>query len=136
MVHTTEFRNRTPEKWEKIWKEVYSGKHLLILLEPLITEIYYKIVSLCGRNDAQCYLLKLKSMKNTNIIPDSKMDEVAFLAGDIRMKHNLHNLSLVDSYIIAAAIKEKASIYTADHGVRISAKQEKCIVYWLPKESL
>jgi predicted nucleic acid-binding protein len=136
MVHTTEFRRRTPEKWKRVWEQVYSDKYKLVLLEPLITEIYYQIVSLCGKIDAQCYLLKLKGIKNTDIIPHNKMDGVAFLAGDIIMKYKRHKISLVDSYIIAAAIKEKASIYTTDHGVRDSAKQEKCVVDYLPKESL
>jgi predicted nucleic acid-binding protein len=135
MVHTTEFQEKTPEKWKKTWNQVYLGKYIMILVEPLVSEIYYQITGLSGKSAAQRYLFKLKGMQNTDI-PQREMDGIAFLAGDIKMKHKQHNISLVDSYNIAAAIKENATIYTTDLGVRDSARKEKCVVDFLPKESL
>jgi predicted nucleic acid-binding protein len=135
MAHTTEFRKKTPEKWRRVWDQLYSGKNIMILLEPLISEIYYQIEGLSGKSAARHYLFRLKGMQNT-VIPLSDMDKVAFLAGEIKMRYKQDKISLVDSYLIAAAIKERATIYTTDHAVRDSARQEKCEVQYLPKQSL
>lgn len=136
MVHLAEFKHKTPEKWKRIWNQFFSNNYIMILTEPLISEIFYQIEISGGKGAAQSYLLRLKGMKNARVIPDKDGDKIAFAAGEIRVRHRRHNISFVDSYTIAAAIIERAVIYTADHGVRDASKQEKCQVSYLPKEAL
>jgi predicted nucleic acid-binding protein len=136
MVHTAEFRRRTPEKWVRLWNQLYSGNRILVLIEPLISEIFYQIEKLSSKAAAQKYIFRIKGMQNTDVVPHADGDKIALLAGEIRYKHRQRNVSLVDSYIIATAIRENAAVYTTDHGVRDSAREEKCEVQYLPKESL
>ena len=137
MAHLAEYQGKTPEKWKRILKQLFSGNYMMILTEPLISEIFYQVEIRDGKSAAQSYLLKLKSMKNVHVMPDKDGDIMAFAAGSFKVKHKRHKVSLVDSYIIAAAVTEGATIYTTDPGVRDAAKQEKrCHVDYLPKEAL
>lgn len=136
MAHLAQFQSKTPEKWKRIWNQFFANNYIMILTEPLISEIFYQLESDAGKDVARSYLLRLKSRKNLRIAPDKDGDKLAFLAGHIRVKHAGRGISFVDSHVIAAAITETAVIYTTDHGIRDAAKQENCQVSYLPKESL
>jgi hypothetical protein len=42
MAHEAQYRRKTPEKWQRIWSQLLAGRYILILTEPLISEIYYE----------------------------------------------------------------------------------------------
>ena len=133
MVHVTCFENRVPNKWERTWDLIRFGHYKLLLTEPLISEIFYNLERKYGRDNATTYILRLKSLKSTKILPN---DSHAFLSAHLRHKYRRYNLSLVDSFSLALAKIEKAQIYTTDHGLRDAARAERCNVSFLPLETI
>lgn len=134
MAHVAEYRKRTPEKWQVFWNHLKTGRAVLILTEPLISEIYYRIQMQGGKDDAENYLVVLKSRKNVRVIPEYDGDKMAFEAGRLKVKHS--DLSLVDCYILAAALTEGATVFTADQGIMEAAAKEGCKVSFIPKRAL
>jgi rRNA-processing protein FCF1 len=75
-------------------------------------------------------------MKNVKVIPKGDGDKMAFQAGAIILRHKKHNISMVDSYILSAAMTEGAIILTADNGIREAAEEEHCEVNFIPQKEL
>ena len=122
--------NKTPEKWWRIWKEIRMGQRELLLLEPVVSEIYYKNVPTFGKKEIKNKILGLKSFPGSReYSPD---DNDSLRAGAIKVDHSPHNLSLVDCYILAVANKHKAMILTTDHGVRDVARKMRIDVSFVP----
>jgi predicted nucleic acid-binding protein len=136
MAHEARYRNKTPPKWQIIWNQLVSGKYFMVLTEPHISEIYNVLEILGGAIGAECYLRLLKGMSNVKVVPSGDGDKMAFTAGQLVRKHRNHNISIVDAYIIAAAVMNKAMIYTADEGLMKAAKKERCEVNFIPGEEL
>lgn len=63
-------------------------------------------------------------------------DNIAFEASSLYLKLGRHNISLVDSFMLAIAKKERAKVFTSDHGLRNAAREIDVAVSYLPKESL
>jgi len=136
MAHLAEYKGKVPEKWQRVWNQLSLDIGILILTEPLVSEIYYRIAILDGQIAAERYLLTLKSKKNIRVIPRGDGDKMAFQAAKYKLKHKRHGISVVDSYILAAALTERATIFTADHGIRDAGNEEKCSINYIPKEEL
>jgi predicted nucleic acid-binding protein len=136
MAHIAEYKGKTPEKWQRVWNQLSLDRSIIILTEPLVSEIYYRIAILDGQIAAECYLLTLKSKKNIRIIPCGDGDKMAFQAAKYKLKHRRHGISVVDSYVLAAALIERATIFTADHGIRDAGNEEKCSINYIPKGEL
>lgn len=136
MAHLAEYKHKTPEKWQKYWNSLYSGEDILFLTEPLVSEVYYVIKKESGSNAAECYLIRLKGMKNVKVIPKNDGDKMAFQAGELKVKYHENNISLVDSYVIASALTEHATICTSDEGIQKAASAENLCVNFIPKKAL
>jgi len=136
MAHIAFYRGAIPVKWARPWSQLRLGLGNLLIGEPLIFEIYCQIARTDGRDSALAYLLRLKSLKSTRIIPPSDSDDISFLSGDLNLKHSRYSLSFVDLHNLAIVKKHKATLYTTDHKLRDAARDENCYVSYLPKESL
>lgn len=124
------FEDNLPEKWTRQWKEVRMGTSKLILIEPLISETYYKNVPKYGKKRCKEKVYWMKALPKIYIHPLDDND--AILAGDIKTHYKGKGLSLVDCFLIAVAKANNAKIFTTDTGVRDIARSEKVQVDYLP----
>ena len=122
--------DKTPEKWDRIWREIRMGKRSLILIEPVISEIYYKNIPKFGMKKTKDRILGIKSYSRAEII--SLDDNDAFNAGEIKIRFSNYNLSLVDCFLLSVGRKHKALILTTDHLIRDVAKKIGVEVNFLP----
>jgi predicted nucleic acid-binding protein len=122
----------TPEKWQSIWNQIKMGKRNLILIEPIIYEIYHKNIQKYGEAEIKKKIIWLKSLKKFNIISLDNYD--AILAGSIRVEYSKFNLSLVDCFILSIAKRNGALILTTDRAIRDVGKKINVEVNYLPFE--
>ncbi|MEM4160687.1 MAG: PIN domain-containing protein [Thermoplasmata archaeon] len=122
--------DRIPEKWSRIWSEIRVGQRSLILIEPLVSEIYYKNVLRVGKKSAKDMIMWLKSLKKAEI--HSLDDNDAMNAGAIKVDYSNYDLSLVDCFLLAIARRYNALILTTDHSIRDAARNMKVEVNFLP----
>ena len=126
-----EFADRIPEKWSRCWKEIkiYRTKELL-LIEPLISETYYKNIPKHGKKVCKDKILWLKSLQNVKIHQIDDNDAIA--AGDIKNTYFTNKLSLVDCFVLAIAKKYSATLFTTDSSMRDIARKLNINVDFLP----
>ena len=126
--------DKTPEKWSRIWREIRMGQRGLILIEPLVSEMYYKNILKFGKKGTKDKILGLKSLKKVDIYPLNDND--AINAGAIKVDYSSSSLSLVDCFLLSVAKKQNALILTTDYPIRNVARKLKVDVSFLPfKES-
>lgn len=134
MVLLKAYEDDLPEKWKRIWAQIQTGQYRLLVTEPLISELFYRIEKIDGKESAFSYIFRLKGMKSTKIVPEGNPDSLSFASADLRLKHR--GLSLVDSFSLAAAQTQHAQLLTTDHHIRDAARKEKCKVDYLPLQAL
>ena len=52
-------RNRIPEKWRRIWKDVREGRRSIVLAEELLAELYHQISRTSGEEATRHWILWL-----------------------------------------------------------------------------
>ena len=118
-----------PEKWRRHWDDIKFGEAQMILIEPLVCEVYYKNVPQRGKRGTLDRILWLKSLPQITIYePD---DNDALFAGDLKLRHP-SALSIVDCFILAATRSTRARLITTDHSMRDAARRVGLRVDWLP----
>ena len=126
-----------PEKWQLAWNRcAYEGT--VLIMEPLVSEIYYQLAKAIGHESAQNGILKIKGLKGVRMFPIEEDDDLAMEAGRIHLKaqQNGSEVSFVDAYLIAICKKTGAMIHTTDHAIRDIARRYRCKVNWLPLNEL
>ncbi|PKP56708.1 MAG: hypothetical protein CVT89_05750 [Candidatus Altiarchaeales archaeon HGW-Altiarchaeales-2] len=124
--------NNIPEQWSQIWNQIRNKKALLILIEPVVSEMYYKNVQKFGDKEVVDKILWVKSL-NTELY--SLDDNDAIYAGKIKAKYP-KTFSLVDCFILAVANKRHALVLTTDHDIRDEANKIKVNVNYIPLGNL
>ncbi len=133
MVHVSAVRE-VPDKWRRQWKEATIGNKTLILFEMLVAEIHSKLTLRKGQNASRNRMLWLKGLRNTKMVDVD--DNLAFEASRIYLRLRVHSLSLVDSFLLAIAEKERARVFTSDHSLRDAAREMRIDVNFLPEGAL
>lgn len=113
--------DRIPEKWVRYSTGVREWKIVLLLSEPLISEIFYKNVSKFGHAECRKHILLLKSLSHVEI--HSLTDSDAINAGEIKIRLSQYGLSLVDYYLLSIGRPHKSIILTTDHGVKDAGRK-------------
>ncbi|PKP55722.1 MAG: hypothetical protein CVT88_08615 [Candidatus Altiarchaeales archaeon HGW-Altiarchaeales-1] len=121
-----------PQKWSQIWNRIRNKQSHLILIAPVVSEIYYKNVPKFGEKKVKDKILWLKSLNQE--LPSLDYDD-AIKAGAIKIR-NPNNLSLVDCFILAVAGRRNSLILTTDTLIRDVAKNMKVNVSYIPFECL
>jgi predicted nucleic acid-binding protein len=119
-----------PEKWSMKWKFIREGRAELILIEPLISEVFYKNVPKKGKKVSKNKIFWLKSLKKGEIY--RMEDNDAILAGEIKIKYSNKGISLVDCFLIAVGKRQSASLFTTDPGIRDVARKLNVKVDYIP----
>ena len=119
-----------PEKWERIWKDMRMGKTQLMLIEPLISEFYYKNIQRVGKKGSKDKIYHIKAWRNTQII--NLDDNDAIMAGSFKVEYRKYSISLVDCFILAVCKRNRLKILTTDPGVRDVGKKLGVDVSFLP----
>ncbi|OQX18117.1 MAG: hypothetical protein BWK75_06890, partial [Candidatus Altiarchaeales archaeon A3] len=88
-----------PQKWSQFWNQVRNKQAGLILIAPVVSEIYYKNVPKFGEKKVKDKILWLISLNKE--LPSLDYDD-AIKAGAIKIR-NPNHLSLVDCFILAVA---------------------------------
>ena len=133
MVHVVAVDD-IPDKWRRHWKEATVGNKHLILFELLVAEIMNQLTIRKGQNASRNRMFWLKGLRNTWMVDVD--DNTAFEASRIYLSMKGHSLSLVDSFLLAIAKKERAKVFTSDHRLRDAARAIKIDVNFLPKDVL
>ncbi len=76
----------------------------------------------------------MKGLRNIKMVDID--DNSAFEASRLYLSMRKHSISLVDSFVLAIAKKERAKVFTSDHKLRNAARDIKVEVNYLPRESL
>lgn len=95
---------------KKLLDEIRHGKAAGFTCEPNLAELYYKTCEKLGRETARIRDLSIRRY-GLSIIPPN--ESLSRLAGELKCKHR-GKLSLVDAYILAVAIVERATLVTSD----------------------
>ncbi|WP_236749056.1 PIN domain-containing protein [Acidianus manzaensis] len=99
------------EKYRKIINEIYSEKEGLTLYLNL-TELYYVLGRIIGK-EASSTVLSLIKKSPIKIL--SINENLSIRAGELKLSYDF--LSIVDSYLVALAEREKAKILTTDSSI-------------------
>jgi predicted nucleic acid-binding protein len=132
-VYSLVFSENIPEKWVRYWKEVRSGRKRLIIFEMLISEIFYKN-SYYGFKTVRERLEGIKYLPTLEITKITDTD--AFQAAEYMVSLHRFGLSLVDSYILTIAQRNRARIITTDGGIKKSGKKIGLDIDYLPFKSI
>jgi predicted nucleic acid-binding protein len=90
-----------------------------IILHPVLVEFYYKHWQKFGYQSAQT---KTLTLQQTNFSEYKPLDTDVFNIGKLKIKHP--RLSLVDCYLIVAAINTSSTILTTDGLIKDIAKSK------------
>lgn len=119
-----------PEKWIRYANEVRKGERILLLFEPLISEIFYKNEPKFGISTCREKIYWLKSLPKVEI--HKLTDTDALDAGEIKIRNSQYDLSLVDCYLLSIGKRRNSIILTTDHGVRDVGKKIGVEVNYYP----
>ncbi len=134
MIHVATACSSIPDKWRRQWEEAITGKKNLILFEPLIAEIFYRLALKIGETKANERILWLKSLPSTKIIEIN--NNLAIEAVKVYLKFRRYSLSLVDSFSAVIAKRRNAALFTTDTGIRNVCRRIGVSVSFLPKKAL
>lgn len=95
---------------KKLFDAVKQGKAVGSTCELNLAELYYKTCEKLGREAARIRYLSLRRY-GLNIVPPN--EHLSRLAGELKCKHR-GKLSLVDAYVVALAITDRATLVTSD----------------------
>lgn len=110
-----------PEKWVRYANEIRKGERILLMFEPLISEIFYKNVPVFGISKCRDKIYWLKSLPKVEI--HTLTDNDALDAGEIKVQQLQYGLSLVDCYLLSIGKRRNSIVLTTDHGVRDVGKK-------------
>jgi hypothetical protein len=104
----------------------------------LISEIYNQVARTAGLESARIFIMRIKSLKGSEMFPKGEDDNLAMDAGRIRLvaKQNGMDISFVDSYLLSISKRTGARIHTTDHAIRDLARIVKCDANYLPQTEL
>ena len=114
-------RGTTPEKWSRIWREIRMGQRGLVLIEPVVSELYYKNISRFGKKNTRDLIYGFKSMPRAEI--HELDDNDAINAGAIKIDYSSYGLSLVDCFLLAVGRRLRADVVTTDPSVREAGRK-------------
>lgn len=115
------FSENLPEIWDMYFKQVRKGERILLLFEPLISEIFYKNEPNFGISVCKDKIYQLKALPRVEI--HRLNDNDAINAGEIKVRYSKYDLSLVDCYLLSIGKSRKCMIITTDHNVRDVGKK-------------
>ncbi len=95
---------------KKLLDEIRLGKADGFTCEPNLAELYCKTCEKLGRETARIRDLSIRRYGLSIVSPNESLSR---LAGELKSKHR-GKLSLVDAYILAVAIVERAILVTSD----------------------
>jgi len=118
-----------PEKWSRPWNEMIKQERLCYIIEPVVMETYYQLMTKKGmdRESAKDLIMKIKSLPSVQI--PHLDDNDSFRAA---LYHVRFNLSFVDCFLLAIANKLKLKIYTTDESLKMAAKKINVLYDYLP----
>lgn len=116
-----------PGKWSDIWRNIRMGGQGIILIEPLVGEMYYKNAPKLGLKEVKNNIMGLKGFRKAEVY--KLKDSDAIEAGKIKLEHR--DLSLVDCFIMAVAKRHRAVILTTDPGIRDAAREMRIDVNFM-----
>lgn len=125
---------KLPIKWKRYWNEIKKNHSRLLLLEPLITEFFYKLSRNYGEGITLHKIMQIKALKSSHFIDMD--DNLAILAGKMVNKYQKHRLSVIDCYLLAGGKKNGARIITTDAGIKNASKKEKIQIDFIPFEDI
>lgn len=95
---------------KKLLDEIKLGRAVGSTSEPNLAELYYKTCEKLGRETARIRYLSIRRYGLSIVAPDEGLSR---MAGELKCKYR-GKLSLVDAYIAAVAITERATLVTSD----------------------
>jgi predicted nucleic acid-binding protein len=95
---------------KKLLDAAKLGKAVGSTCELNLAELYYKTCEKLGRETARIRYLSLRRY-GLNIVPPN--ENLSRLAGELKCKHR-GRLSLVDAYVVALALTDRAILVTSD----------------------
>ena len=98
------------ERVKKLVDQIRRGSSIGLTCETNLAELYYKTCEKIGRETARTRDLSVRRSGISILAPNEKLSQ---LAGDLKYRHR-GSLSLVDAYVVAAAMLEKATLLTSD----------------------
>ena len=121
-----------PEKWTRPWNEIIKRRKAGYIIEPVIAETCYQLMTKNGINKemSKNYIMKIKSLDSMNIL--NLDDNDSFKASLYRTRFRKFSLSLVDCFILATANRLKLKIYTTDEPLKKVAKLMNISYNYLP----
>ena len=124
-----------PEKWIRPWNEIIKRRKSGYIVEPVIAETCYQLMTKEGMNKemSKNYIMKIKSLDSMNILDLDDND--SFKASLYRTRFRIFSLSLVDCFILATANRLKLKIYTTDEPLKKVAKKINISYNYLPIRS-
>ena len=124
-----------PEKWIHPWNEIIKRGKAGYIIEPVIAETCYQLMTKKGINKelSKNYIMKMKSLDSMNIL--NLDDNDSFKASLYRTRFRIFSLSLVDCFILATANRRKLKIYTTDEPLKRVAKKINISYNYLPIRS-
>ena len=131
------YENNIPEKLLKYWNQIQNKQSRLILIAPVVSEIFYKNAPNIGDEKTEYEIWKLVNSLNPKLYSLGYND--AIKAGAIKIKYSgrkKDELSLVDCFLLAVAKRYKTSIITTDHSIDNIGRNMNIDVRYLPFVSL
>jgi len=123
---------RTPEKWIPIWRKIRDGHQNLLLIAPLISELYYKNAPSFGKKRVKKKIDWVKKLHRADV---HKLDyNDAINAGEIKVNYTRYGLSLADCFLLAVGKRFGAMIVTTDLQIKNVARKMKANVSFIPFE--
>jgi len=95
---------------KKLLDAARTGKVEGSTCEPNLAELYYKTCEKLGREIARIRYLSVRRSGLTVFAPNERLSRSA---GELKCKHR-GKLSLVDAYVLAVAMEERATLITSD----------------------
>lgn len=132
---TLSLTDSLPEKWIRPWNEIIKRQKSGYIIEPVIAETCYQLMTKNGINKemSKNYIMKIKSLDSMNIL--NLNDNDSFKASLYRTRFSIFSLSLVDCFILATANRLKLKIYTTDEPLKKVAKKINVSYNYLPIRS-
>ncbi|KAF5414319.1 MAG: hypothetical protein C5S48_08900 [Candidatus Methanogaster sp.] len=132
---TSALTDSLPEKWTRPWNEIIKRGKTGYIIEPVIAETCYQLMTKKGLNKAMSknHIMRIKSLDSMNIL--NLNDNDSFKASIYRTRFSKFSLSLVDCFILATANRLKLKIYKTDEPLKRVANKINVQYNYLPIRS-
>ncbi|MGP8068620.1 MAG: type II toxin-antitoxin system VapC family toxin [Candidatus Bathyarchaeia archaeon] len=95
---------------KRLLDEVRNGRAEGSTCEPNLAELYYKTCEKLGRETARIRYFSIRRAGLSVLAPNENLSRSA---GELKCRHR-GRLSIVDAYVLAIAIEERATLITSD----------------------